>query len=121
MPGGHGVGIHYAMMQLALKYDVSVKVIEETILRSVLSEVYGFKCDHKEDKIIVRKDRGKHHCKWCWTFVEITQKPRLFTDTMGREQSIGKLKIRPVKNEFEDELRANLKDLREDFIQESGK
>jgi hypothetical protein len=37
----HAHGIYFAMLELAKKYDVSVKEIEETMLRSFLIERFA--------------------------------------------------------------------------------
>jgi hypothetical protein len=111
----HGHGIHYAMMQLALKYDMSVNAVDETILRSVLAEYFGFRCDHPEEKIDIRRDGTKDHCKWCWSFIEVLQKRDQYTDAMGRVKEKRPLKYRAKRNQFEEDLRKKLRNELEGF------
>ena len=100
-------GIYFNMLDIARRFDLPVDVVATTIIRSVLGECYDFKCDHPEDKIEIK--RTPPHCRWCWTFLEILQKPKTFEDPMGREQKIGSLKVKAKRNKFEEELRRKLR------------
>jgi hypothetical protein len=113
----HATGLYYKMQELALKYGVSWHVIEETILRSVLAECYGFKCDHGIEKIGMRRDGSNPHCKWCWRFVEITQTSKTNVNAFGRVQETRPMKFKITENQFEDDLRQMLKTAKTSFDQ----
>jgi hypothetical protein len=97
------------MLELAKKYDVSVKEIEETMLRSFLIERFGFRCDHPEKKISIRRDGTQDHCIWCWTFIDVIQKRETFTNPMGRVIENRAMKYKPIRNQFEEDLRRMLR------------
>ncbi len=103
----YGHGTYFKMLDIARRFDMPVDVVAATILRAVLSECYDFKCEHPEDKIEIK--RLPPHCKWCWTFIEILQKPKHFENVMGREETTGFLKVKPKRNKFEEELRRKLR------------
>ena len=105
----YGHGTYFKMMEIALKFDIPVDMVAATILRSVLSEWYGFKCECPEEKLDMRRDGRRPHCKWCWSFIEVIQKREKFEDPMGRVHETRPLKYKRVRNKFEEELRRKLR------------
>jgi hypothetical protein len=105
----YGHGSYFKMMEIALKNKISVDMVATTIIRSVLSEFYGFSCDCPPDKVDIRRDGAPSHCKWCWNFLEVTQTAKKFEDPFGRIKETRPLKYKRITNNFEEELRRKLR------------
>lgn len=53
-----------------------MKEVEITLIRYALSQVFGFKCSHPEEKVTTNRE-GKTYCKWCWRRLEVIRKREL--------------------------------------------
>jgi len=70
-------GLYDAMAQIQREYStpempLSLKEVEITLLRAILEEKFGFKCDHDEERIITNK-QDKTYCKWCYRRFEVIE------------------------------------------------
>ena len=63
------------MANIANEYDISIKEVETTLIRTMLVREYGFKCNHPQGKIRSVKKTGKSYCAWCWTRLEVIRAP----------------------------------------------
>jgi hypothetical protein len=115
----YGHGVYSKMAEIAQKYDIPMDMVAATILRSVLKEHYGFICNCPEDKIIVRRDGTRPHCKWCWNFVEIVQTRDGYIGPMGSYRETRPQKSKRIPNKFEEDLGRKLR--RENIEEEPTK
>src|ERR1700680_1842763 len=64
-------GLYFTMVDIARKHKISTKEVEITLLRTILTEKHGFKCEHSSDQInISHTSRKSAYCSWCWTRME---------------------------------------------------
>src|SRR5713226_6703984 len=72
----HSLDVFYSLGDVARKYNISSKEVEETILRWALRKIGGVpKCEHLPEDVIARRDGSRAHCKRCWTWMEVISRP----------------------------------------------
>lgn len=95
----HSLDVFFGLGDIARKYDISIKEVEETILRTTLRKMGAApKCNHKPEDITVRRDGSRVHCKKCWTWME----------TIRKRGNVFVGEFKPIPSKLEEELEKTL-------------
>lgn len=73
-------GLWSAMVDIQNRFftperPISLKEVEITLIRQMLIERFGFKCDHPQ-QYIKEKENRTVFCSWCWTFLDVIKPPK---------------------------------------------
>jgi hypothetical protein len=72
----HSLDVFFGMGDIARRYNISIKEVEETILRTALRKMGAApRCKHVPKDVTVRRDGSRAHCKKCWQWMDVVKRP----------------------------------------------